>query len=746
MQHKLENDYIAVTFDESSLGIVSLLNKETGDDCVKHEQVRPLLALWTSKRGETGRPAGPLEGIRLLSCQSAATADGSKMLELTFEADPGGIRSSELGGAVSRELDVAGGNELGGAVSNELDGGGGNVLNVPGRKAAIGAVVRIRLAPASGECYWSLELRNEDADYDVTEVLFPYLGGMQLGSNRSENQLVYPHHAGEKIGDPVLHYASDKYMNFWRAQSFRSDDCYYREINYCGLASMTWMYLHDRKQGLYFSSHDERFPLTGLRVETGGPEEPWLGLSFRKFPQVGTGEKWHSGEYCLALTNCDWHWGAKRYRQWIDGHIAMPEHPSFLQDEYVLHQCYNFKRQENIDKRFADIPAMYDQGKSAFDMRHMLLASWNRKGFDRDYPEFQPDMELGTPWELYEGCSYVKEQNGFVTFYINARIFDVDSDFFPTLGRRWAIKDQEGGMMHEEYGPNRFVALCPSHDEWQNYLLDMSRWMVRSYGATGIYLDQLGSADPYPCYDSGHSHIRPDEFNTGYLRVLRKLLPEMRKMNPDSFLMIENCGDIYGSHVWGNLTWNGEKYDEFFNLYKYTFPEYVQINMVNPRRGLSGSEQYEQLRRDTARAMLLGAIFWIGMDKFKDADDITLRFMEQAVKLRGKLQPFVRQGVYVDDDGIAFIRASETVKVSHWILQDGGHLYVIDNLSKATGYFEVEAASVGAVGESADDGGLQLWKAELGGDEGEVSWQWLDGRLRMALPESELSCIVVNAR
>ena len=47
--------------------------------------------------------------------------------------------------------------------------------------------------------------------------------------------------------------------------------------------------------------------------------------------------------------------------------------------------------------------------------------------------------------------------------------------------------------------------------------------------------------------------------------------------------MTENCGDIYGSYTWGNLTWNGAEYDEHYNVFKYTFPEFTQVNMVNPR-------------------------------------------------------------------------------------------------------------------------------------------------------------------
>ena len=57
----------------------------------------------------------------------------------------------------------------------------------------------------------------------------------------------------------------------------------------------------------------------------------------------------------------------------------------------------------------------------------------------------------------------------------------------------------------------------------------------------------------------------------------------LRKHNPNAYIMTENCGDIYGSYTWGNLTWNGAAYDEYYNVDNSTFPEFVQENRVNPR-------------------------------------------------------------------------------------------------------------------------------------------------------------------
>lgn len=81
----------------------------------------------------------------------------------------------------------------------------------------------------------------------------------------------------------------------------------------------------------------------------------------------------------------------------------------------------------------------------------------------------------------------------FSTFYINVRLFDLESDFFPTLGRMWAIKNHDGDVFHETYGSRTFAVICLDCDEWRKWLADTAGWMVKAFGVRGIYLDQLGS-------------------------------------------------------------------------------------------------------------------------------------------------------------------------------------------------------------------------------------------------------------
>jgi len=684
----LENELFRLAFDEARLGIVSLCNKVSGDEHIKKGVTTPLCLLACLHEGEGVRRQFVPHGLRRAQVRPAA---GGQALDLAFE-------------------DVSDGEHT----------------------LPIAILATIELQAGQAEAEWRIEVHNRAAGWQVVEVLYPYLRGLYLGHDWQDDILIYPHHAGEKTVAPIREYTSERYLNFGRAQTHRDGDLFWREINYCGLASMMWLYYYARENGLSLASHDDDFLLTGLRVETAGPADPWIGFGLRKYHRIEPGQSWASKPAVVALSQHDWHWGARRYRAWFRQHVAPAANPSPLDDEFSLNQCYQFKRDGGtIYNRFAQIPALFEAGRREFQARHIFIASWNRSGFDWDYPEYHPDMELGSPVDLASACREVHSHGGLVTFYINARIFDTESDYFPTLGRRWAIKGQDGSLRVEQYGPRKFSVCCPAHGEWQKWVGDVATWMVEAYGATGIYLDQLGSAEPFPCYDPAHGHNDIGEFNRGYVSLLRSLRAQLQALNPNSFLMIENCGDIYSAWVWGNLTWNGEPYDEFFNLYKYTFPEYVQVNMVNPRPELAGEEKLERFHRHMERAMLLGSVLWLGLDKFADGDETTHDYMARAVAMRAELQPLLREATYLDDDGVCGV--SDGIEVSHWTLPGDRHLYIIAN----------HACKRGASIDVAAEGTPRVETGNIDHTAEEVEAIRQGSRLRIAVPAHSLSWVLL---
>ena len=691
MLQTIENSNLRLIFNDETGNIAELRNKLTGDNYIKIIPDNKIFSLGCIKKGNGKKERfGPLKPIL---CTHAATGNTAG-LELLYKG-------------------------------------------LMGENPGTGIDIDIRLFVTIKDDYdieWKMELKNNDTGYDVVEVLFPHIRGIYLGGTWKDDIVIYPHHAGEKTLNPVEEYTSVRYLNFRRAGTKLLEGIYSREINYCGLASMMWMYYYDSQNGFYISSHDSDFLVTGMRVETGGPADPWMGFGIRKYLRIPSGGEWKSNPYITSINCEDWHWGAKAYRKWIEPYIKVDGYPSRMKDEAALNQCYNFKKDGGIHNKFDQIPRIFDYGREKYGIKHLFIASWNRKGFDCNYPEYYPDMELGTSMDLYNGCKYVNDHGGFVTFYINARIFDIGSDFFPALGKAMAIKNADGSLIFEQYdGTVKFSVMCPSDEGWRKLLTDTAEWLVRSYGATGVYLDQLGSAEPFPCYDSEHTHKDIGEFNTGYLSILKELKERIGKLNENAFLMIENCGDIYGSCVWGSLTWSGEPYDDCYNVFKYTFPEYVQVNMVNPKTNLKGEERKARFYLDMERALLLGSVLWLGVTyKFGEDDEELEQYAQKAVSFRKKLCPFIASGRYVDDRGI--LGASPGIKASVWELENGNRLIIAGNIDDRSGC---------RLTMEADDRPLKIISEDIEGNVSDIKYEYHDGRLEIELSTGKITYFLI---
>lgn len=483
------------------------------------------------------------------------------------------------------------------------------------------------------------------SEFRICETVGPNLYGLCLGKDYRKNVFIYPHHAGEKTVNPMDRYREDEYRQFFRAYVVPTDHhTLKRQINYCGLASMSFMYLYDGENGLYFGSHDSTFPVTTLTAEVG-TEERFMGLSFTKHYDINKGERYASGEYVIAVNRKDWHEAKNLYRPYLLPHIKLHNYPDYLDDQYALNQCYNFKRQGKApENTFADIPRMYEYGKSRIGANHMFLASWNRGGFDTDYPEYYPDMDLGTGMDFFRGLRYIKEHGGISTLYINARIFDKEGLYHGTVGKRMAMLNYDGNAYEETYGTKTFTVSCPSDEEWQHRLTDTAEYLVHSYGATGVYLDQLGSAEPFPCYNPNHSHTHIGDFNNGYLSVLSDLSERLRKYSDKSYILTENIGDIYASYTFGNLTWNSPNFDEYYNVIKYIFPEFVQINMVNP------NADEKRFWRKMQYAVLLGSVMWYS-PTVKRSPELLYQdsLCEKCIAFRASYQDDIKRSVFEDD-------------------------------------------------------------------------------------------------
>lgn len=243
----------------------------------------------------------------------------------------------------------------------------------------ITAEARVRVAPDSGETFWPLTLEN-GSDLVLHEVLFPHLAGIVLGETHADDTLTYPYHAGERTRNPVEEYAGPQFFGAARngvalqrvptSAGHEERTVYARECPYLGSASMPWMDLSDAGQGLYLASYDDTFLVTGLRVETGGPDHPWMGFGFRKHLAIRRGERWDSRPYAVGVHDGDWHWAADRYREWAERVFHPPAAPRWLRDDPVEATA------------FWEAPPR-ERDSAAASLRVLVLA-WNKSAHPQD--------------------------------------------------------------------------------------------------------------------------------------------------------------------------------------------------------------------------------------------------------------------------------------------------------------------------------------------------------------------------
>eukprot|EP01061_Rhynchopus_euleeides_P041274 TRINITY_DN7162_c0_g1_i2.p1 TRINITY_DN7162_c0_g1~~TRINITY_DN7162_c0_g1_i2.p1 ORF type:complete len:906 (+),score=269.64 TRINITY_DN7162_c0_g1_i2:50-2719(+) len=134
-------------------------------------------------------------------------------------------------------------------------------------------------------------------------------------------------------------------------------------------------------------------------------------------------------------------------------------------------------------------------------------------GFDTHYPEYFPTRQG------FQGALKTMQGAGVrVAPYINGRIFDIDTKKWGNdQATKFAAKNLQYPRLnpkssdlsnyYESYGSEaRFNVMCPHTDYWQDTISDVTQELVNTYGVDGVYLDQIASAGPRPCWDASHNH------------------------------------------------------------------------------------------------------------------------------------------------------------------------------------------------------------------------------------------------
>ncbi|MBI2915034.1 MAG: hypothetical protein HYY08_03800 [Firmicutes bacterium] len=529
-------------------------------------------------------------------------------------------------------------------------------VTLRGSRGILGSVsIEIALKPVNEEITWAITVVNKGKG-TLQEVWFPLIRGIKaVGHSSRDDTLIIPDRSGERIVDPLNRLG-------------HHGDCVH--IHYPKRASMQWMDLCDRSEGIYMVSYDMDLDrLTALHAEkeiTG--KEASLLMSFVMYPFVPPGGRWSSARFGLALHPGDWHWGADRYRAWAATWIRRPELPEWLAHSKGVAIVIAMGQDGPVYYRFGDLPGFFAEAQK-LGVNTLFLFGWSGNGFDTLYPEYSPVPELGGEQGLKAAIAKIREMGGHTLLYMQYRLMDVYSHFYAEVGRGWAMKSATASPRPtrfvdigerertEEYRwPGRpqtvgkFALPCPYLKEWRHLLTKAVVDAVANLGADGVHFDQLCSTTALFCHDGTHGHTTPaSHWAEGHRRFLEDLTGELQKLRSDFCISGEGTNDILGEYVHIHSGTVGPVIGESFpELFRYTFPWHRILQMSNHENELMHTFV-------TGRLFLAGRQIPEVEGWRKEDPPEYLRLFRELADLKSAKREYLVCGRFMDNVGLAIL-------------------------------------------------------------------------------------------
>lgn len=542
-----------------------------------------------------------------------------------------------------------------------------------GAPVAVAAVWTLELPQGDRRMRWRVRLENHAGEM-LEKCYFPYLNGIWLGDDWTQDELYMPVHSGDKTVNPTRTLSAQPHQVSWKWQEYQYTftlggpygvknerwGCWERECGYSGPCSMLYMVLSNPQlnMSVYLTCRNDNLRMKSIRAATYGESWPGIGLALGHLPCLEEGT-WDSEECVLMLSPGDWHTGADDYRAWRRslGRPALerPHRPEWFMKSPGLVAHYDFQYQGGgVVHRFQDIPALYEQARE-MGLSHLLLSGWNVDGFDNGFPMYTPSPALGTEEELRQALRQVREAGGHVAFYINSRLCNLKYPQLEGLRREGAVMDQRGAPVVENYGAEdlNFACMCAGAAPWQQKLTDTVAYLTRDIGADSMYLDQLGMARGLLCYREDHLHGKDvGGWNQGYEAVLARI----RQGYPEEgvALLFEGASDIHAPGASGQLISTMFFNGAFPELYKYTFPEDVLVDMMCPPSHSAMRPAHLARQSDFLlhRAFCVGSYLWVydlEEDNTFRRDPAAYRHLQQVIALRQSWLNRYGHGTFTDD-------------------------------------------------------------------------------------------------
>jgi hypothetical protein len=169
---------------------------------------------------------------------------------------------------------------------------------------------------------------------------------------------------------------------------------------------------------------------------------------------------------------------------------------------------------------------------------------WHGNPYDTMLPEYLPPRDGKD--EFREAIRRLHRRNLRSIVYINGRCCDIKSQY---CRRDSSIKTKSGEIQTErycKYTNAELAVMCPYTDYWQETISDIVK-SLNEFGLDGVYIDQISSAPPRPCFSTSHGHPEAggSAWAEGNRSILERAGSRARSMNSEAMLCSEGCCEVY---------------------------------------------------------------------------------------------------------------------------------------------------------------------------------------------------------
>ncbi len=293
------------------------------------------------------------------------------------------------------------------------------------------------------------------------------------------------------------------------------------------IAAMQFVAFYGGGHGLYVGTHD---PQANFKVYSAKADENGATFTVANWPGLATqggGTYELPYEAVVGVFDGDWYDAAQVYRKWAltapwskAGPVSKRPIPQWVKDTDLWLR---------VETQMDDMMGLCKQAKAYFDMPIALhWYRWHEIPYDTLYPDYFPPKP-----GFADQIKTLQSEGMHVMPYINGRIVDPNSKGWNEEGlSKSAARKEDGEPYTEVYGSKvPLNSMCPYTKAWQDKVASLVDRLTHECGVDGVYIDQIGCAWAYRCYDKSHGH----PLGGGHLWVdgYRKLLDGVRAKLPE---------------------------------------------------------------------------------------------------------------------------------------------------------------------------------------------------------------------